>query len=677
MEDVGGTRNSQKLTFQCATEQRTGENNKSALNDGRLLAFCGVVVLGLAFTAVGQPTAYHESPVLAEKVAQGELPPVEERLPKHPKILPVYEEIGQYGGTWRRAYTGLADRWGATKLLEEHIVEFYMPQAGKIVTQPNWVDGFEISPDATTYRFHIREGLKWSDGVPVTTDDVRFWYQDVFLNPTLTPSKPEHLTVKGQPLTLDIIDRETFTVQFAAPYPFFPEVLAKIGTLDTRLNLLDTAFVLPFHYLQAFHPTYTAPEALAKAAAERGVNTWLELWGEKGPILSWWLNPALPVLSAWKIKIPAPAPQMVMERNPYYFAVDAAGNQLPYLDEIVHTLVEKPEDMPLLAVQGELDMQDRNFRRADYTFLKRSEAQGDYRVMLWVESSAAVYLNVNTTNAVLAGLFDDVRFRHAMSIAINRQELQEVVFNGLGQISQAGPMSASPHYDPELAVKWIEYDPAAANALLDELGLTQRDADGFRLDATGAALQIAMIYPNYLYGDLIPGLIQSYWQAIGVKTTWALVDRATFEKRVSENAFDGSLYLYGRNLIIPADPGFFLGTVQDGTWMPLWGQWRVQEWRERGTAAGIEPPAEHPIRQAWALWEQAKTAPSRAAANALIQQIVDLHKANVWVIGLVSELPVPVVVKNNLRNVPEFGMVLDEVRGTHIAQPAQFFFKRP
>ena len=99
MEDVGGTRNSQKLTFQCATEQRTGENNKSALNDGRLLAFCGVVVLGLAFTAVGQPTAYHESPVLAEKVAQGELPPVEERLPKHPKILPVYEEIGQYGGT--------------------------------------------------------------------------------------------------------------------------------------------------------------------------------------------------------------------------------------------------------------------------------------------------------------------------------------------------------------------------------------------------------------------------------------------------------------------------------------------------------------------------------------------------------------------------------------------------
>ena len=117
--------------------------------------------------------------------------------------------------------------------------------------------------------------------------------------------------------------------------------------------------------------------------------------------------------------------------------------------------------------------------------------------------------------------------------------------------------------------------------------------------------------------------------------------------------------------------------MQDGTWMPRWGQWRVSEWRERGTSAGIEPPAEHPIRQAWALWEQAKTAPSRAAANALIQQIVDLHKANVWVIGLVSELPVPVVVKNNLRNVPEFGMVLDEVRGTHIAQPAQFFFKRP
>ena len=651
--------------------------NKSALNDGRLLAFCGVVVFGLAFTATGQPTTYHESPLLAEKVAKGELPPVNERLPKNPKVLPVYEEIGQYGGTWRRAYTGLADRWGATKLLEEHIVEFYMPQAGSIIVQANWVDVFEVSPDATTYRFRIREGLKWSDGVPVTTDDVRFWYQDVFLNPTLTPTKPEHLTVKGQPLTLDIVDRYAFTVTFAAPYPFFPEALAKMGTLDTRVNLLDTAFVLPAHYLKAFHPTYTAPEALEKAAAERGVTTWLELWGEKGPIMSWWLNPSLPVLSAWKIKIPAPAPQMVLERNPYYFAVDAAGNQLPYLDEIVHTMVEKPEDMPLLAVQGELDMQDRNFRRADYTFLKRSEAQGDYRVMLWVESGAALYLNVNTTNAVLAGLFDDVRFRHAMSIAINRQELQEVVFNGLGQIYQAGPMTASPHYDAELAAKWIEYDPAAANALLDELGLTQRDADGFRLDSTGVVLQIAMIYPNYLYGDLIPGLIQSYWQALGVKTTWELVDRATFEKRVNQSEFDGSLYLYGRNLIIPADPNFFLGTMQDGTWMPRWGQWRVREWRERGTAAGIEPPADHPIRQAWALWEQAKTAPNRAEANAFVQKIIDLHKDNVWVIGLIAELPVPVVVKNNLRNVPEFGMVLDEVRGTHIAQPAQFFFKRP
>ena len=649
--------------------------NKSALNYGRLLAFCGVVVLGLAFTAVGQPTMYHESPLLAEKVAKGELPPLAERLPKNPKVLSVYEEIGQYGGTWRRAYTGLADRWGVTKLQEEHIVEFYMPQAGKIVVQPNWVDVFEVSPDATTYRFHIREGLKWSDGAPVTTDDVRFWYQDVFLNPTLTPTRPEHLTVQGQPLSIAISDNYTFTVKFAAPYPFFPEVLAKFGTLDTRVNLLDTAFVLPAHYLKAFHPAYAAPEALAKVVAEKGVNSWLELWGEKGPILSWWLNPDLPVLSAWKITVPAPAQQMVLERNPYYFAVDAAGNQLPYIDAIVHTLVEKPEDMPLLAVQGELDMQDRNFRRTDYTFLKRSEAQGDYRVMLWVESGAAVYLNVNTANAALAGLFEDVRFRHAMSVAINRQELQEVVFNGLGKIAQAGPMTTSPNYDPELAAKWIEYDPAAANALLDEMGLTQRDADGFRVDATGVTVQIAMIYPNYLYGDLLPGLMQSYWQAIGVKTMWESVDRATFEKRVTQSAFDGSLYLHGRNLIIPADPTFFLGTVQDGTWMPLWGQWRMQEWRERGSGKGLEPPKDHPIQQAWALWEQAKTAPTREAANALIQKIVDLHKEHIWVIGIISELPVPVVVKNTLRNVPEFGMVLDEVRGTHIVQPVQFFFK--
>ena len=623
-----------------------------------------------AETAAAAPRAYHEAPELAQLVAQGQLPPVNERLPENPKVLPVYEQIGQYGGTWRRAYIGMADKWGLTKIIEERIVEFYLADADHLTIEPNWADTVAVSPDAATYTFHIRKGLKWSDGVPVTTADVRFWYEDVFLNAEILPTQPAHLVINDQPLALDILDDDTFTVRFAASYPFFLEILAKLSTLDTRVNLDAPSFLLPAHYLKQFHPKYAAPDALAAIIAANGVTKWTDLWGADGPIASWLLNPDLPVINAWKIKTPPPAEQVVMTRNPYYFAVDPAGNQLPYIDEIVHTLKD-PNDLALMAVAGELDMQDRHIRRADYTLLKNNESQGEYRVMRWPEAGAALFLNLNAANASLAALFNDARFRHALSIALNRQEIQETAFNGMGDIMQASPIRSSPYFDAEFAAKWIEYDPDAANALLDEIGLTQRDAAGRRLDADGQPVQFTVTYPSYLYGELIAKLIQGYWEDVGVTTTWDFVERAVFETRVKENQVEGTLYMSGRYLNIASDPAFFLGTVDDGTFAPRFGQWYDRE------PNGLEPPADHPLRQVWALWEQAKSAPTRAAADALLQQMITIHKDNVWVIGLVSPLPAPVIVRNNFRNVPTFGMALDEVRGTGIAQPAQFFFMQP
>ncbi len=618
------------------------------------------------------PTVFYESPLLTAKVSRGELPPVTERLPTNPRVLPVYEQIGQYGGTLQRAYTGLADRWGLTKIIEERIIEFYLPRADSIILIPNWADRFDISEDAKEYRFHIREGLKWSDGVAVTTDDVRFWYEDIFLNKTMMPITPEHLGVNGRPLEIEIVDRYTFTVKFSEPYPFFPEILAKLSTADTNVTLDGTSFLMPFHYLKDFHPTYAYPKALEKAALARGVEKWENLWGAGGPVTSWWLNPDLPVINAWKIKIPPPADKIVMERNPYYFAVDPAGNQLPYIDEIVHTLIKNPEDLSVLAVQRQLDMQDRHIRFADYTFLKLNEAQGDYRIMPWVESGAGLFLNINAENAFLAGLFNDVRFRKAMSISLNRQEIQEMVFNGLGKIAQAGPMAASPHYDAELATKWTAYDSAMANDLLDEIGLGNRDSSGFRLTPEGEAFQITITYPGYLYGELLSDLLRKYWRDIGLHTKWNNVNRSELEENVRQNKMEGLVYLYARNLIIPADPSFFLGTVNDGTWMPRWRQWAVSNGSE-----GIEPPPDHPIRKLWALWDKAKTSPTIKGANAHVKEMIDIHKENIWVIGLVAELPVPVIIKNNLRNVPAFGMAVDDLRGTGIAQPAQFFFRKP
>ena len=210
--------------------------------------------------------SYNESPLLADMVASGDLPPVEERLPINPRVLPVYEEIGQYGGTWRRAYNGITDRWGPTKLQEERIIEFYANADGSIELVANWADEFIISEDARDFTFHIREGMKWSDGVPVTTEDVRFWYEDIFLTTLFRSAPPQNLTTNGNPMVIEIVDDFTFIVQFTDPYPLFPFTLAKEST--GAPGLTRDSFLLPAHYLKDYHPNYVPEEDLNVIAEE-------------------------------------------------------------------------------------------------------------------------------------------------------------------------------------------------------------------------------------------------------------------------------------------------------------------------------------------------------------------------------------------------------------------------
>jgi ABC-type transport system substrate-binding protein len=250
------------------------------------------------------PISYNEAPMLARLVAAGELPPVEERLPKNPRVLPVYDEIGEYGGTWRRAYNGIGDRWGVVKVAEERIIEWYMPDPDTLKIVANWCDEYEMSPDATEFTFHIREGLKWSDGVEVTTEDVLFWYEDVFLFEGMGMSPQSYLTSAGEPLQIEVVDDYTFIVKFVKPYPLFPHILAKESTGPPGLQ--RDSFLLPKHYLMNYHPNYVSEEELDKVVAEYEVEVWQDLW-HYGPIQNWFLNPDLPVISAWKIKVPPPA----------------------------------------------------------------------------------------------------------------------------------------------------------------------------------------------------------------------------------------------------------------------------------------------------------------------------------------------------------------------------------
>ncbi len=424
------------------------------------------------------PTKFNESPALADMVKAGKLPAVEQRLPANPRVITPRESVGVYGGIWHRQYRGLSDRVGPTKLNEQPPIQWEAPDPNTVRLTANWVEKWDQSADATEYTFYMRKGLKWSDGAEVTTDDTQFSWDDVQQNKDIRPVPADYMRQRiGSEYkngTLTVVDKYTFKVKYAQPYPLLPILIAK----NNGGSVGQVAFLSPSKYLKQFHPKYATPDALSKAASDKKVATWQDLWGKagdmEGPIPFFFLNPDLPVIHPWKIVNPSPADPVVMERNPFFAYVDTNGNQLPYIDRIEHAFIDNNDVLNLRIAGGQIDMQYRNVSLGSYTFLKENEAKGNYKVLRWRSASTDAYFpNLNCPDPVLAKLFNTADFRQALSIAIDRKSINELVWNGLGKARQASPVPGSPEYDADLEKVWIEYDVKKANDLLDKLGLTK------------------------------------------------------------------------------------------------------------------------------------------------------------------------------------------------------------
>jgi peptide/nickel transport system substrate-binding protein len=631
------------------------------------IVFVVLVSLVLACLPALVMAEYKEAPMLAEMVKAGKLPPVEERLPKNPRVIQVFEEIGKYGGNWRRAYKGVGDRWGPANLVAENTVLYVVQADGSQKLEPNWIDQITSNEDATEWTMHIREGLRWSDGELVTTDDVRFWYEDYVLREDLFGSPPfDVFQPGGEMMQLEIVDELTFIAKFANPYPSFPAIL----TGYTQSPMLPViAFLIPEHYMRNYHPDYAPEGFLDKVVAEYGVKDWKSLWGDRGPIASWWLNPDLPTITPWiATKAVPPDPQIKFVRNPYYFAVDPEGNQLPYIDTITHDLFQDVETLNLWVVQGLIDMQARHIdAMGNYPLFKENEEKGGYVLKHWMDPSNHVLIfNQNYPEENYRNLFQDIRFREAMSVAIDREEIVDITLNGLAEPRQASPPSGSPEYDAEFETKWAEYDPDRANTLLDELGLTQRDKDGFRMFSDGKELKLIFTISTV---DKAAELITSYWKAVGINTFPNPVERSLRESMAANNELMVTPAGFGGlRIVSSADARFYTSVdTNDRGWAPLWARWYAS-----GGTRGEEPPADHPIRKIWAAWDAAQTSATLEEAQEHIKKMVQIHKENVWVIGVFGERAAIFVVNKKMGNVPEGlpGSVY-EVLG----RPAQFFFK--
>ncbi|GAB4522537.1 MAG: ABC transporter substrate-binding protein [Anaerolineae bacterium] len=610
------------------------------------------------------PSKYKEAPMLAELVAKGELPPVDERLPVNPCVLPLAEGqvIGRFGGTIRRGFRGVSDRWGPTKMQNEGLTWYN----ADLTVRPNIAESWEINEDATEWTFRLRKGMRWSDGQLLTSADSKWWYEHVVTNETLTPSPPFNFST-GTPRVLaemEFPDEYTIKFKFAHVNPLF---LYKV----TR----EQPFV-PSHYMKQFHiDTTDDPAALEAKTKEAGFETWDQYYTDR----NWWyMNPDRPNIGPWVSKNPLSSELFVMERNPYFWQVDPDGNQLPYVDKVTHRLFETPDVFNLWIVNGEIDFQARHVSIGNYTLFKENEEKGDYTVLLGTSANhVALQLNQTTKNPRLREFFQKREVRIAFSLAVNRDEMNELAYDGLLVPRQYSPLSKSPQYYPKLSNAYIEYDPQKANELLDQAGYAERNAEGFRVWPDGSGDVISFV----IEGTAEPGspdedaaqLVVRYLADVGIKATYKAVERSLYEEHYNANEIEAAWWGGDRTVLPIVAPWIFLGTMIDRPWGVAWGLWRNNPTDPNAE----EPPEGHWIWKIWELWDQIEVEPDEQKRNELFFQILDIWAEELPMIGYLGETPAPVIVKNGFRNYLPGFPIDDTTEDEHLLNTQVYFWEEP
>ena len=448
-------------------------------------------------------TSFNEAPMLAALVASGDLPPVAERLPDDPLVLEPLGEIGTYGGTISASNTGGWSDLGHVRLSYLFTTD---PSCSAVI--PDIAKGYELSDDGTELTIYLREGMKWSDGAPLTADDVMYFYNDVMLNDEINHWVRFVWTIGGELATFEKLDDYAFRIKMAIPYR---PVLSMINHWYT----LPSFFMMPSHFAKQFHIDHN-PKA-DELAKELGHENWVDAHSKE---LNVFPNvdalKKVPTLGTWVMETDVQL-KKTFARNPYYHVVDTAGNQLPYIDRVVVNIVSDQQVTILDALQGKSDVAGRLLKQSEMQLYKRGEAQGDYELRNWQRIYAAdpgLTFNQNHNDPAKRAVFGDVRFRQAMSLALNRDEMNEFLFLGMGIPQQATIHYGASFYDPAWATNFAEYDPDGARALLDDMGLGTND-DGYRTMADGEVLQINMDVDETNSDSA--ELIRDYWEAVGVR----------------------------------------------------------------------------------------------------------------------------------------------------------------
>lgn len=607
-------------------------------------------------TTTAAPSDAKEAPMLAEMVANGEIPPLEERLPDEPLVLEVVDSIGRYGGDMRRTYLGPADG-GITRIMADGLFRFSID--GQEIL-PNLATDYDLSADGKVYTIYLRKGVKWSDGEAFDADDIMFYYEKMALNTDLYTTPPKLIVSGDEPGVFEKIDQYTVRITFKEPYAFF---IRTIATPEVSTNGFYP--FAPAHYMEQFHPDFVGQAKVDEMAEAEGVENWMALFNDMN---STFVNPDRPVIRPWKVINSNDAQRQIAVRNPYYWKVDPEGKQLPYIDRLVFDLVENNEIALLKASNGELDFQFRHLSFADFTLLKENEERGNYTVYTHAgdrASDVCLWPNMSVQDEKMNQLMNSVEFKKALSFAIDRDEINDLLYFGLGTPRAIHAIRSEPTFVPELAQMYITYDPAEANRILDSLGFDKKDADGYRLWPDGEKL-----FLNLTTATAWPQMAKTgeflvdYFREIGIDSMVNNLERSVFYEKS-----------YNNELAIPifTSPGTSLG---NNWWMfPMFHNSNgYGQWYRTGGEEGVEPPEGSKVREAMALYDEAMASASMDVVYENIKTILRYGAEELWGIGIVGEIPLIGVVSNNMKNVP-----VDAPSGTHLGHPGnlypeQFYF---
>lgn len=603
------------------------------------------VLAGALFISPAMAVDYHEAPMLDEQVKAGKLPPVAERLPKDPRVVQPVEQVGKYGGTWRSGLVGGSDRnWLFRIAGYEPLVAWDREWSGKTI--PNLAESVTTSDGDKVFTVKLREGLKWSDGKPFTSDDIGFFINDIVGSKELMPNGLDWLMSDGEPGKFAKIDDTTFTITFKAPYGMFMQRMAS--------NYGVQLVMMAKHYCSQFMPTYNK-DGLDKLIADNGVKTWADLFIKKCAVDTEanerWQNPDRPTMEPWVIKDPyvGGATVVTLVRNPYYFKVDPAGNQLPYIDKLSASVNADVQTLVLKIVNGEIDYQDRhvnaNSNRA--VFVDAAE-KANIRIIDGPDAdmnTTIISLNLTSKDPVKHEIFNNKDFRIGLSYAIDRQAIIDSAFVGQGEPWQAAPRKESPFYNERLAKQYTEYDVKKANEYLDK-AYPKKDGEGFRLGPDGKRISFnIMVIPAL--GDFLDStqLVAKYWQAVGVDAKVQTVDRTLFYDRKDNNDHDAAVFLgsggMGDALF---EPTFYFPFWNESLFAVPWGNWFAS-----GGKSGEEPPAE--VKKQMDIYRELTQSADPDKQKALMKQLLDIAADQFYDIGINTPGPLYSVSKNNLHNV--------------------------